>query len=192
MADRPSEIHFWNPDSPLSVRVSPFLSRSVYNIHTHECLEITFGPPQKLAAMFTSEQLVICATVSTSKQMIQWFVFVHGREQGRRENSRNSSLKVQLSAASHTDCMCTWTQVFCPQQWRACVRVCVCVLCTFVAEVVDQDDLGYEVWRRAIQHAVNGPEQRRPALVVERDDDGGVGQLLCIQLVFTATHGRHK
>lgn len=72
------------------------------------------------------------------------------------------------------------------------VCVCVCVLCTFVAEVVDQDDLGYEVWRRAIQHAVNGPEQRRPALVVERDDDGGVGQLLCIQLVFTATHGRHK
>lgn len=85
--------------------MSPFLSQSVYNIHTHECLGITFGPPQKLAATFTSEQLGICATVNiTSKQMIQWFVFVHGREQGRTENSRNSSLKVQLSAASHTDC----------------------------------------------------------------------------------------
>lgn len=74
------------------------------------------------------------------------------------------------------------------------VVMSVCALCTFVAEVVDQDDLGYELWGRAIQHAVNRPEQRRPALVVERDDDRGVGQLLCIQLVFTATqtHGRHK
>lgn len=68
--------------------------------------------------------------------------------------------------------------------------VCVCVLSTFVAEVVDQDDLCDELWRRAVEHAVNGPQQRRPALVVERDDDAGVGQLLCVQLLFTAAHGQ--
>ncbi len=64
--------------------------------------------------------------------------------------------------------------------------MCVCVLGTFVAEVVDQDDLCYELWRRAVEHAVNSPQQRRPALIMERDDDAGVGQLLCIQLLFTA------
>lgn len=62
----------------------------------------------------------------------------------------------------------------------------MCALGTFVAEVVDQDDLRYELRRRAVEHAVNGPQQRRPAFVVERDDDAGVGQLLCIQLLFTA------
>lgn len=63
---------------------------------------------------------------------------------------------------------------------------------TFVAEVVDQDDFCYELWRRAVEHAVNGPQQRRPAFVVERDDDAGVGQLLCIQLLFTAAHKQNE
>lgn len=58
--------------------------------------------------------------------------------------------------------------------------------CTFVAEVVDQDDLGEELRRRAVEHAVDGPQQRGPALVVERDDDAGVGQLLRVQLPFAA------
>lgn len=59
---------------------------------------------------------------------------------------------------------------------------------TFVAEVVHQDDLCDELRRRAVEHAVDGPEQRRPALVVERDDDAGVGQLLCVQLLSAAAN----
>ncbi len=73
----------------------------------------------------------------------------------------------------------------------ACVFVCVCVLGTFVAEVIDQDDLGDELWRRAVENAVNGPQQRRPALVMERDDDAGVGEFLCVQLLFTAAHKKN-
>lgn len=67
----------------------------------------------------------------------------------------------------------------------------MCVLCTFVAEVVDQDDLSYELWRRAVEHTVNRPQQRRPALVVEGDDDAGVGQLLGVELLFTAAQHGH-
>ena len=63
---------------------------------------------------------------------------------------------------------------------------------TFVAEVVDQDDLGDELWRRAVENAVDRPEQRRPALVVEGDDDAGVGELLCIQLPLAAAKRTQK
>lgn len=59
---------------------------------------------------------------------------------------------------------------------------------TFVAEVVHQDDLCDEPRRGAVEDAVDGPQQRRPALVVEGDDDAGVGQLLRVQLLFTAAH----
>lgn len=61
---------------------------------------------------------------------------------------------------------------------------------TFVTEVIDQDDLCDELRRRAVEDAVNGSQQRRPAFVVKRDDDAGVGKLLCIQLVFTAAEHR--
>lgn len=57
---------------------------------------------------------------------------------------------------------------------------------TSVAEVVHQDDLGDEVLRRAAGDTVYGPEQRRPALVVEGDDDAGVGQFLQVQLLLAA------
>lgn len=63
---------------------------------------------------------------------------------------------------------------------------------TFVAEVVHQDDLGDELRRRAVEDAVDGPQQRRPALVVERDDDAGVGQLLGVQLPLAATHAGRR
>lgn len=59
---------------------------------------------------------------------------------------------------------------------------------TFVTEVVHQYDLSDELRGRAIEHAVYCPEQGRPTLVVEWDDDAGVGQLLPIQLLFTAKH----
>lgn len=59
---------------------------------------------------------------------------------------------------------------------------------TLVAEVVDEHDLGQELRRRAVQDAVNGAEERRPALVVEGDDDAGVGEVFGIQLRLTAAH----
>lgn len=51
---------------------------------------------------------------------------------------------------------------------------------TFVAEVVHEDDLGDELRRRAVEDAVNGAQQRRPALVMEGDDDAGVGKIFCV------------
>jgi len=66
-------------------------------------------------------------------------------------------------------------------------HVCVCV-CTLVTEVVHQQHLVEQLWWRAVHHAVHGPQQRRPALVVERDDDAGVGQRVRVQLQLTAAH----
>ena len=54
--------------------------------------------------------------------------------------------------------------------------MCACVCGTLVAVVIHQDDLGDEAGRRAVQDAVDGPEERGPALVVEGDDDAGVGE----------------
>lgn len=76
--------------------MSPVLPQSVYDIHTHECLEITlFGSLRKLAAVFASEKLIICATVnSTSKQMTQWLVFVH---EGLRESREKEIVHLKFS-----------------------------------------------------------------------------------------------
>lgn len=49
---------------------------------------------------------------------------------------------------------------------------------TSVTEVVHQDNLGDQLRGRAVQHAVNGAEKGGPALVVEGDDDAGVGERL--------------
>ncbi len=63
---------------------------------------------------------------------------------------------------------------------------------TFVAEVVHEDDLGDELRRRAVEDAVNGAQQRRPALVMEGDDDAGVGKIFCVQLGLTAATHKHS
>ena len=61
---------------------------------------------------------------------------------------------------------------------------------TSVTEVVHQDNLGDQLRGRAVQHAVNGAEEGGPALVVEGDDDAGVGERL--QVAFAvAARGRH-
>lgn len=61
---------------------------------------------------------------------------------------------------------------------------------TSVTEVIHQDNLGNQLRGRAVQHAVNGAEEGGPALVVEGDDDAGVGERL--QVAFAvAAGGRH-
>ncbi len=42
-----------------------------------------------------------------------------------------------------------------------------------VAEVVHQDDLVQRLLRGLVQHAPDGPQQRRPGLVGEDDHHGG-------------------
>lgn len=62
---------------------------------------------------------------------------------------------------------------------------------TSVTEVIHQHDLGDQLRRGAVQHAVDGAEQGGPALVVEGDDDAGVGQ--CLQVALAdAARGRHR
>lgn len=51
-----------------------------------------------------------------------------------------------------------------------------------VTEVIHQHDLGDQLRWGAVQHAVDGAEQGGPALVVEGDDDAGVGQCLQVAL----------
>ena len=47
---------------------------------------------------------------------------------------------------------------------------------TVVWEVVDEDDLSEQVRGHGVDDAVHGPQQRGERLVVEDDDDGGVGE----------------
>ena len=49
-----------------------------------------------------------------------------------------------------------------------------------VAEVVDEDDLVQVLRGRVVQHAPDGPEEGRPGLVGEDDDDADRGQLRVI------------
>ena len=60
---------------------------------------------------------------------------------------------------------------------------------TLLAEVVDQDDLVQQFGGRPLDDAVHGAHQRRPALVVEDDDDRGAGQILRVVPVFTSANG---
>lgn len=46
---------------------------------------------------------------------------------------------------------------------------------TSVAVVVNEDDLLQQHGGRGLQHAVDGPQQGGPGLVVKGDDDGGGG-----------------
>ncbi len=39
---------------------------------------------------------------------------------------------------------------------------------------------------------MNGAQQRRPALVMEGDDDAGVGKIFCVQLGLTAATHKHS
>ena len=49
-----------------------------------------------------------------------------------------------------------------------------------VAEVVDEDDLVQVLRGRVVQHAPDRPQERRPGLVGEDDDDADRGQLLVV------------
>lgn len=62
---------------------------------------------------------------------------------------------------------------------------------TSITEVIDQHDLGDQLRGWAVQHAVDGAEEGGPALIVEGDDDAGVGE--CLQVAFVvAARGRHR
>lgn len=62
---------------------------------------------------------------------------------------------------------------------------------TSVTEVIDEHNLGDQLRGRAVQHAVHGAEEGGPALIVEGDDDAGVGERL--QVTFAvAARGRHR
>lgn len=62
---------------------------------------------------------------------------------------------------------------------------------TSITEVINQHDLGDQLRGRAVQHAVDGAEEGGPALVVEGDDDAGVGECLQVALAVAA-RGRHR
>lgn len=59
-------------------------------------------------------------------------------------------------------------------------------LTTSLAGVVHQHDLHQQVPRRPVDGAVDGPQQRAPRLVVEDDDDTGVGQVVRVDLGLAA------
>lgn len=59
-------------------------------------------------------------------------------------------------------------------------------LTTSLAGVVHQHDLHQQVPRRPVDGAVDGPQQRAPRLVVEDDDDAGVGQVVRVDLGLAA------
>lgn len=57
---------------------------------------------------------------------------------------------------------------------------------TSITEVVNQHNLGDQLRGRAVQHAVDGAQQGGPALIVEGDDDAGVGERLQVALAVAA------
>lgn len=60
---------------------------------------------------------------------------------------------------------------------------------TFVAEVVDHDDLGQVSSGRSLDDAVDRPHQGGPALIVKHDDDTGRQQVVVVVPVLTPTVG---
>ncbi|GAA6065424.1 uncharacterized [Tachysurus ichikawai] len=62
---------------------------------------------------------------------------------------------------------------------------------TSIAVVIHQNDLGNQVIWSSVCDTVDGAEKRTPALVMERDNDTGVGEILQIQSLLTAD-GRDK
>lgn len=62
---------------------------------------------------------------------------------------------------------------------------------TSVTEVVHEHNLGNQLRGRAVQHAVDGAQKGGPALIVEGDDDAGVGERLQVAFAFAA-RGRHR
>lgn len=59
-------------------------------------------------------------------------------------------------------------------------------LTTSLAGVVHKHDLHQQVPRRSVDDAVDGPQQRAPRLVMEDDDDAGVGQVVRVDLGLAA------
>lgn len=62
---------------------------------------------------------------------------------------------------------------------------------TSITEVVNQHNLGDQLWGRAVQHTVDGAQEGGPALIVEGDDDAGVGKRLQVALAVAARE-RHR
>ena len=57
---------------------------------------------------------------------------------------------------------------------------------TSLAGIVHEHDLHEQVSGGAVDDTVNGPQQGTPRLVVEHDDDAGVGQVVLEHLGLTA------
>lgn len=57
---------------------------------------------------------------------------------------------------------------------------------TSLAGVVHQQDLEQQMSGGAVNDAVDRPQQRAPGLVVEHDNDAGVGQLIWVNLGLAA------
>lgn len=60
---------------------------------------------------------------------------------------------------------------------------------TFGAEVIHQQNLLDEVWRRAIEDAVHGPQESGPHLIYKAHDDAGGGEVIVNQLLCTPGPG---
>lgn len=65
-------------------------------------------------------------------------------------------------------------------------------LTTSLAGVVDEHDLHEQVSGRAVDDAVNCPQQGAPRLVVKHYDDAGVWQVIWIHLGLTADEATGK
>ena len=59
---------------------------------------------------------------------------------------------------------------------------------THVGEVVDEDDLLEEAWRRPVQDAVHRPQQDGPSLVVEANHHAGVRQHVTVLEITAPAH----
>lgn len=63
---------------------------------------------------------------------------------------------------------------------------------TMITVVIYQHNFTYQMLRTAIEHADYGTQKRGACLVVERDDDARLGQILAILFRTTPATGASK